>query len=187
MQPWAEAQVAENQRNLHKNDPMVACMPPGVPRVDLGRQPGHAAPHEDRADAVAGGAPVPNLARTRRFARSSSTAAPFPRIRSRPGWAIRSATGRATRWSSRPPGSTADLDRTGSGHPQTEAARVTERFTRRDIGHMDIEITIDDPKAYMKPWRAKIPANLLPDSDLIETFCENERDIHSDGPGAQGG
>ena len=36
MQPWAEAQVAENQRNLHKNDPMVACMPPGVPRVDLG-------------------------------------------------------------------------------------------------------------------------------------------------------
>jgi hypothetical protein len=47
---------------------------------------------------------------------------------------------------------------TGSGHPQTDAARVTERFTRRDIGHMDIEITIDDPKAYVKPWRAKIPS-----------------------------
>ena len=58
------------------------------------------------------------------------------------------------------------------------AARVTERFTRRDIGHMDIEITIDDPKVYVKPWRAKIPSSLLPDSDLIETFCENERDIH---------
>ena len=66
---------------------------------------------------------------------------------------------------------------TGSGHPQTDAARVIERFTRRDIGHMDIEITIDDQKAYLKPWRAKIPSNLLPDSDLIETFCENERDI----------
>jgi len=66
---------------------------------------------------------------------------------------------------------------TGSGHPQTEAARVTERFTRRDIGHMDIDITIDDPKAYMKPWRAKVPVNLLADSDLIETFCENERDL----------
>ena len=36
MLPWAEAQVKENQTNLHKNDPMVACMPPGVPRVDLG-------------------------------------------------------------------------------------------------------------------------------------------------------
>jgi hypothetical protein len=66
---------------------------------------------------------------------------------------------------------------TGSGHPQTDVARVTERFTRHDIGHMDIDITIDDQKAYLKPWRAKIPSNLLPDSDLIETFCENERDI----------
>ena len=42
---------------------------------------------------------------------------------------------------------------------------------------MNIEITIDDQKAYLKPWRAKIASNLLPDSDLIETFCENERDI----------
>ena len=67
---------------------------------------------------------------------------------------------------------------TGSGHPQTDAARVTERYTRRDIGHMDIEITIDEPKAYVKPWRAKVPVNLLADSDLIETFCENEKDIH---------
>jgi hypothetical protein len=66
---------------------------------------------------------------------------------------------------------------TGSGHPQTDAARVTERFTRRDIGHMDIEITIDDPKAYVKPWTAKVPVNLLADSDLIETFCENEKDL----------
>jgi hypothetical protein len=66
---------------------------------------------------------------------------------------------------------------TGSGHPQTEAARVIERFTRRDVGHMDIEITIDDAKAYVKPWRAKVPVNLLADSDLIETFCENEKDI----------
>src|SRR4029079_2974229 len=44
MQPWAEAQVAENQRNLHKNDPMVACMPPGVPRVDLGGSRGMSHP-----------------------------------------------------------------------------------------------------------------------------------------------
>jgi hypothetical protein len=54
---------------------------------------------------------------------------------------------------------------------------VTERFTRRDVGHMDIDITIDDPKAYLKPWHAKVPVNLLADSDLIETFCENERDL----------
>jgi len=66
---------------------------------------------------------------------------------------------------------------TGSGHPQTDAARVTERFTRRDFGHLDLDITIDDPKAYLKPWRVKVPVNLLADSDLIETFCENEKDL----------
>ena len=66
---------------------------------------------------------------------------------------------------------------TGSGHPQTEAGRVSERFTRRDFGHMDLDITIDDPKAYLKPWRVKVPIALLPDSDLIETFCENEKDL----------
>jgi hypothetical protein len=41
---------------------------------------------------------------------------------------------------------------------------------------MDIDITIDDAKAYLKPWRATVPVNLLADSDLIETFCENEKD-----------
>jgi len=66
---------------------------------------------------------------------------------------------------------------TGAGHPQTEAATVTERFTRRDFGHLDLEITIDDSGAYTKPWTAKVPANLLADSDLIETFCDNERDL----------
>ena len=38
---------------------------------------------------------------------------------------------------------------------------MTERYTRRDVGHMDIDITIDDPKAYVKPWHAKVPVNLL--------------------------
>jgi hypothetical protein len=42
---------------------------------------------------------------------------------------------------------------------------------------MEIDITIDDPEAYLKPWRVKVPINLLPDADLIETFCENEKDL----------
>ena len=65
---------------------------------------------------------------------------------------------------------------TAKGHPQTEAAHVTERFTRRDFGHLEIDITIDDAKAYVKPWRAKVPVKLLSDTDLIETYCENEKD-----------
>ena len=38
------------------------------------------------------------------------------------------------------------------GHPATDALHTTERFRRRDFGHLDIEFTVDDPKAYTKPW-----------------------------------
>lgn len=63
------------------------------------------------------------------------------------------------------------------GHPHTEAMRVTERFRRRDFGHMEMQITIDDPKAYTKPWTVTIPFDLLPDMELIEHLCENEKDV----------
>jgi len=63
------------------------------------------------------------------------------------------------------------------GHPGTESLRVTERFTRPRVGHMDIEVTIDDPKAYTKPWSVKLAWRLEPDTDLIESICEeNNRD-----------
>jgi hypothetical protein len=62
------------------------------------------------------------------------------------------------------------------GHPHSEALRVTERFRRRDFGHLEIQITFDDPKAYTKPWTATIPFDLYPDTELIESICENEKD-----------
>ena len=62
------------------------------------------------------------------------------------------------------------------GHRHTEALRVTERIRRRDLGHMDIEVTFDDPKAYAKPVKIAVEATLAPDTDLIEYVCnENER------------
>jgi hypothetical protein len=64
------------------------------------------------------------------------------------------------------------------GLPGTEAMRVTERFSRPKIGHMDIEVTIDDPKAYTKPWTVKLAWRLVPDTDLIESICEeNNKDL----------
>jgi len=62
------------------------------------------------------------------------------------------------------------------GHPHSEALRVTERFQRRDFGHMDIQITFDDPKAYTKPWTVTIPFDLYADTELMESICENEKD-----------
>ena len=51
----------------------------------------------------------------------------------------------------------------GSGHPHSEAMHLVERFRRRDVGHLDIEITIDDPKAYTKPLTCAQTQPLLPD------------------------
>jgi hypothetical protein len=62
------------------------------------------------------------------------------------------------------------------GHPHTDAMRVTERFRRRDFGHLDIDITIDDRKAYTRPWTVTAKFDLMPDTELIEHICENERD-----------
>lgn len=63
------------------------------------------------------------------------------------------------------------------GHPHSTAMRVTERYRRRDFGHMDVETTIDDPKMYTRPFTIKVTQLLQPDTDILEYFCtENERD-----------
>jgi len=64
-----------------------------------------------------------------------------------------------------------------AGHPHSEALHLQERFRRRDFGHMDVTITIDDPVLYTKPFTVKATEILLPDSDVLETVCdENEKD-----------
>ena len=63
-----------------------------------------------------------------------------------------------------------------AGHPHTEALRMTERYHRIDYGHIDLQVTFDDPKAYTRPWTQKVKLDLMPDEDLMEYVCENERD-----------
>jgi hypothetical protein len=65
-----------------------------------------------------------------------------------------------------------------SGHPHTEALRVTERYTRKDVGHMEIRITYTDPKAYTRPWTITLQAQLMADTELLENVC-NENDKSS--------
>ena len=64
-----------------------------------------------------------------------------------------------------------------AGHPQTESLRITERMRRRDFGHMDFEITIDDPKVFTRPFTIKTERLLAADTDLLEDVCENERSL----------
>jgi hypothetical protein len=63
------------------------------------------------------------------------------------------------------------------GKPSTEALHVTTRLRRKDFGHMEIQMTIDDPKAYTKPWGNTVEATFMPNTELMEFIClENERD-----------
>ena len=63
-----------------------------------------------------------------------------------------------------------------SGRPHTEALHTIERFHRTAFGHMDLEVTIDDPGAYTKPWSFPMKFDFLPDTEMIEDVCDNERD-----------
>jgi hypothetical protein len=64
-----------------------------------------------------------------------------------------------------------------AGHPVTDSLRITERLRRRDFGHMDLEMTIDDPKVFTRPFTMKAQRLLAPDTDLLEDVCDNERDV----------
>ena len=65
-----------------------------------------------------------------------------------------------------------------SGSPLSDAARMTERFRRVNYGTLEIEITVDDPKAYTKPWTIKMHQTIKLDTDLLDYIClENEKDV----------
>jgi hypothetical protein len=175
MLPWAKNLQAEREERDHRDDPLNHCMPPGVPRIDMSTPN---APHPLKI--VQTPALIVLLYET---SANSTFRQVFVDGRSMPKDAQPTWLGYSVgHWE----GGTLVIDTAGfngrawvdtsKGHPQTERARVTERFTRRDFGHMDLDITIDDPGAYERPWRASVPFHLLADTDLIETYCENERD-----------
>ena len=63
------------------------------------------------------------------------------------------------------------------GHPHSDALRLQERFYRRDFGHMDLSVTVDDPKMYTTPFTFTVTELLQPDNDILESVCnENEKD-----------
>ena len=59
------------------------------------------------------------------------------------------------------------------GHPHTEALRITQRYTRRNIGEMSVQVTMVDPMVYAKPIAFTMPVKLRADTEMLEGFCEN--------------
>ena len=64
------------------------------------------------------------------------------------------------------------------GDPLTSSGKMTERYRRPNFGTLEIELTVEDPKAYTKPWTVKLEARAVVDTELIDEVClENERDF----------
>ena len=61
------------------------------------------------------------------------------------------------------------------GHPHTEELRITERYTRKNIGRIDVQVTMTDPKIYAKPISFSMPIALIVDTEMLEGFCENHQ------------
>jgi hypothetical protein len=169
-QPWAEALYRERQASFSKDRPSGRCLPHGVPDSFLII----ATPFKIvQTPAVT----VVLLENQGHFRQIFTDGRGFPE-QTPPTWMGYSIG----KWE----GDTFVADSIGfndltyiddGGLPHTEAYHSTERFHRRDFGHMEYEITIDDPKAYTKPWKVTIPFELFPDNELMEAVCENERDF----------
>src|SRR5689334_2852095 len=167
-QPWAESLYKERVANYAKGDPTSNCIVGGVPRNDfvpypfkIFETPGvvvilYEAIHSYR-QIFTDGRSLPKDPNPAWLGYSIGRW-------DRDAFVVESLGFNDTVW----------LD--NAGRPATEKLRVTERFVRRDFGHMDIEITIDDPKAYTRPWQVTQPLVYQPDDELIEYICdENNR------------
>ena len=171
IQPWAEALTNERRTGIHAGEESNAnCLPQGVPRINATPNPFKI--FQDSRQLVI---LYEAFGQYRQVFLDGRILPENPQ----PAWLGYSVG----KWD----GDALVVESTGFngktwldqvGHPTTEALHVTERFRRRDLGHLDIQITIDDPKAYTKPWTIVEPFHLLPDTELLEFVCnENERDL----------
>ncbi len=163
-QPWAEELYKQRGANNSKDHPGAQCLPSGIPEKDTVPAPYKIIQTPDL---------IVILYESRTIFRQIFTdGRPLPKDPN-PAWQGYSIG----HWD----GDTLVVESAGfkdkgwldmAGHPGTEALHVTERFTRRDVGHMDLQVTINDPKAYSKPWTVNAKIHLLPDDELIEHICE---------------
>jgi hypothetical protein len=168
-QPWAAALYKERADNLGKGRPSERCIPHGIPDGMLVRNSPFKIVQTPAVTVVL-------YEEFNHYRQIFSDGRGFP-PEANPSW-FGYSTGK---WE----GDTFVAETIGfndeswfddPGHPHSDALRVTERFRRIDFGHMQMQVTFDDPKAYTKPWSANVPFTLIPDSELIESICENERD-----------
>ena len=169
MQPWAEGLVKQHRENGQINDPNLRCLPHAPPRMwaSFAMQRLIQTPNSltildeymgQYREIFLDGRPLPNdpdpTFKGYSVARWESDALVVETIGIKGNW----------------------FD--AQGHPLTEQARLIERIRRVSYGNLEVEVTVDDPKAYTKPWTRTLKLLLALDTDLIEFICnENEKDL----------
>jgi hypothetical protein len=169
-QPWLAALVKQRKANQAKDDPHVRCFQDNFLRS-------YGTPHLQKF------IHTPNLLVVLNewnagYRQVFTDARPLPQDPN-PSWQGYSSG----KWS----GDTLVIDTIGlrddtwidwNGSVLTEAAKVREQIRRPDFGHLEIQVTVDDPKAYTKPWTINLKQRIVIDSELIDEIClENERSL----------
>jgi hypothetical protein len=169
MTPWAAAIQTQRERRGHVDDPWGQCMPMGVPRINF-------APGGMKIVAT----PALTVFLFDTFALSTfrqvfTDGRPLPKGDVEPTWLGYSVG----RWE----GDSFVVETVGlrdggwldvnKGHPHSDALRLTERFERVTFGRMNLTITVDDPKAYLRPFTYRASFEVRPDTDLLESFCDS--------------
>ena len=169
LQPWAAALLKQRQASNSKDHPGARCLPSGIPEKDAVPAPFKILQLDDLIAILYESRTI--------FRQIFLDGRPFP-LDPVPAWQSYSVG----RWE----GDTLIVETRGfrgdgwldlGGLPATDQLRVIERFTRKNFGSLSMDITVDDPKTYTKPWTIHEAAHLLPDGELIEHICaENNRD-----------
>lgn len=169
LKPAAAAALQKMGANFTKESPVSHCLPEGMPMVEIAPAP--------YKIIQTPGLTVMIYERDTTFRQIYTDGRKLP-VDPQPTWLGYSVG----KWE----GDTLVVDSAGfndrgwldaRGHTHSEALHITERFHRLDFGHMEVQMTIDDPQTYTMPFTIKLKQHLRPDTDLLESFCaENEKD-----------
>ncbi len=169
-QPWLAAIVKERTANEAIDDPHIKCLPDNFLRA-------YGLPHLLKFVHKPGLLVVLDEMNAG-YRQVFTDARPLPEDPN-PSWQGYSSG----RWS----GDTLVIDTIGlrddtwidwNGSVLTQAAKVREQIRRPDFGHLEIEVTVDDPKAYTKPWTVKLKERIVVDTELVDEIClENEQSL----------
>jgi hypothetical protein len=162
-QPWAAELVKQRAATDTRDDPHAKCLPSYVPR-------NYTLPHYQKFFQSPGVLLMLNEFNAS-YRQIFIDNRPLP-VDPQPSW-----NGYSTaRWD----GDALVIETTGfrddlwldmRGNPLTSAARVTERLTRPEFGRLQVELTVNDPKAYTRPWTVQLTQSFAVDVELVEEIC----------------